>query len=129
MKKVILDQYDDQQVKDLLQGETPDGKVNTVPEVFEEFKKKPADMDLEEWIKYLAAQGTIDPETLKRLIDEAMEEQTATHADVDEIFADPEPEPDTDPEPEDPDTPDDPENPGSPDAGFDTGAEDGGDDI
>lgn len=106
MKKVILDQYDDQQVKDLLQGETQDGKVNTVPEVFEEFKKKPADMDLEEWIKYLAAQGAIDEETLKRLIDEAMTEQTATHADVDEIFADdpddepePEPEPESDPEP------------------------------
>jgi len=105
MKKVILDQYDDQQVKDLLQGETQDGKVNTVPEVFEEFKKKPADMDLEEWIKHLAAQGTIDPETLKRLIDEAMAEQTATHADVDEIFDDkpddkPEPEPEPEPAPE-----------------------------
>ena len=97
MKKVILDQYDDQQVKDLLQGDTPDGKVNTVPEVFDEFKKKPVDMDLEEWIKYLAAQGSIDPETLKRLIDEAMEEQTATHADVDEIFDD---EPDDEPEQE-----------------------------
>jgi len=105
MKKVILDQYDDQQVKDLLQGETPDGRVNTVPEVFEEFKKKPADMDLEEWIKYLAAQGSIDPETLKRLIDETMAEQTATHADVDEIFDDepddkPGPEPDPEPTPE-----------------------------
>jgi hypothetical protein len=105
MKKVILDQYDDQQVKDLLQGETPDGKVNTVPEVFEEFKKKPADMDLEEWIKYLAAQGSIDPETLKRLIDEAMAEQTATHSDVDEIFDDEpdDPEPEPEPEPENPD--------------------------
>jgi hypothetical protein len=102
MKKVILDQYDDQQVKDLLQGETPDGKVNTVPEVFEEFKKKPADMDLEEWIKYLAAQGSIDPETLKRLIDEAMADQTATHDDVDEIFDDipDDPEPEPEPEPE-----------------------------
>lgn len=104
MKKVILDQYDDQQVKDLLQGETPDGRVNTVPEVFEEFKKKPADMDLEEWIKYLAAQGSIDPETLKRLIDEAMAEQTASHADVDEIFDnepdEPEPEPEPEPTPE-----------------------------
>lgn len=88
MKKVILDQYDDQQVKDLLQGETPDGKVNTMPEIIEEFRKKPADMDLEEWIKHLAAQGSIDEDTLKRLIDEAMTEQTATHADVDEIFAD-----------------------------------------
>lgn len=100
MKKVILDQYDDQQVKDLLQGETPDGKVNTVPEVFEEFKKKPADMDLEEWIKYLAAQGSIDPETLKRLIDEAMADQTATHDDVDEIFDDIPDDPEPEPEPE-----------------------------
>ena len=125
MKKVILDQYDDQQVKDLLQGETHDGKVNTVPEVFEEFKKKPAEMDLEEWIKYLAAQGSIDPETLKRLIDEAMSEQTASHADVDEIFEDPEPEPDPDAgqgSSEDTDDDDD-------DAGFDAGADDGDDDV
>ena len=104
MKKVILDQYDDQQVKDLLQGETQDGRVNTVPEVFDEFRKKPADMDLEEWIKYLAAQTAIDPDILKRMIDEAMEEQTATHADVDEIFDnesdEPEPEPGPEPEPE-----------------------------
>lgn len=122
MKKVILDQYDDQQVKDLLQGETPDGRVNTVPEVFEEFRKKPAEMDLEEWIKYLAAQGAIDPETLKRLIDEAMEEQTATHADIDEIFD--EPEPDPEPGPENPEDPDDPD-----DAGSDTNADDGSGDV
>lgn len=122
MKKVILDQYDDQQVKDLLQGETHDGKVNTVPEVFEEFKKKPAEMDLEEWIKYLAAQG-IDPDVLKRLVDEAMAEQTASHADVDEIFEDPGPEPDPDAgQGGSEDTDDD-------DAGFDAGADDGDDDV
>ena len=75
MKKVILDKLDEQQVKDLLQEKTPDGVVNTIPELIERFKEIPDGMSMDEYIRQIAEQSAIDPEILKEIVGDAVDDK------------------------------------------------------
>lgn len=86
MKKVILDKLDEQHVKDLLQEKTPDGVVNTIPELMERFGEIPDGMSMDEYIRQVAVQSAIDPETLKEAVYEAIEKNVATDEDIRALF-------------------------------------------
>jgi len=75
MKKVILDKLDGQQVKDLLQEKTPDGKVNTIPELIEKLGEIPDGVPLDEYIRQVAEQSAIDPEMLKEIVGGAVDDK------------------------------------------------------
>lgn len=72
--------------KTLIERVTQDGKVNTLPELFELLGSLPDDMTLEEYIHQQAvdAAAAASEEAVKGVL----EEQTATDDDIDELFPD-----------------------------------------
>lgn len=75
MKKVILDKLDEQQVKDLLQEKTPDGVVNTIPELIEKLGEIPDGIPLDEYIRQIAEQSAIDPDILEGIVGDAVDDK------------------------------------------------------
>ena len=74
MGKVILETMTGEEFKQFIEGYNPDGHIDTVPEMMR------------------AAQGISDDETIQHDVDEriddSLQQNMGTHADIDEIFAD-----------------------------------------
>lgn len=104
-KSTRLDTLTGDQFKVLIEQISPDGKINTIPELIDFLNGIPEGMTLEEYV----AEHGVDPEALAQAVDEAVDdkfdEEQCSYEDIDSIF---------DEEPE---------------AGFETGADNGEDDI
>lgn len=70
--------------KQLIEQVTQDGKVNTMPELFELLGSLPDDMTLEEYIRKQALEAT--EEVSEDVVKEVMYEETASDEDIDSIF-------------------------------------------
>ena len=84
-KPVYLDMTG-KEFKTLIEQVTQDGKVNTLPELFDLLGSLPADMTLEEYIHRQAVDAAA--EVSEDVVKEVMEEETATDDDIDSIFPD-----------------------------------------
>lgn len=72
--------------KTLIEQVTQDGKVNTLPELFELLGSLPDDMTLEEYIRKQAVDAAA--EVSEDAVKEVLEEETASDEDIDSIFED-----------------------------------------
>ena len=70
--------------KTLIEQVTQDGKVNTLPELFELLGSLPDDMTLEEYIRQQAVDAAA--EVSEDAVKEILEEETASDEDIDSIF-------------------------------------------
>lgn len=78
--------------KQLIEQVTQDGKVNTLPELFELLGTLPDDMTLDDYIRKQAADAAA--EVSEDAVKEILEEETASDEDIDELFPDLPPLPD-----------------------------------
>ena len=78
--------------KTLIEQVTQDGKVNTLPELFELLGSLPDDMTLEQYIRQQAVDAAA--EVSEDAVKEVLEEETASDEDIDELFPDLPPLPD-----------------------------------
>lgn len=72
--------------KTLIEQVTQDGKVNTLPELFELLGTLPDDMTLEEYVRQQAVDAAA--EVSEDAVKEVLEEETASDEDIDSIFDD-----------------------------------------
>ena len=86
MKKTSLDTLTGEQFKELIEQFTDDGKLNTIPELLQRIGEVPDDMTLEDYIKEKAEQSAVSEDTVRKVVDEQLEETSAEHGDIDEIF-------------------------------------------
>jgi polyhydroxyalkanoate synthesis regulator phasin len=86
MKKISLDTLTGEQFKELIEQFTDDGKLNTIPELLQRIGEVPDDMTLEDYIKEKAEQSAVSEDTVRKVVDEQLEETSAEHGDIDEIF-------------------------------------------
>ena len=86
MKKIGLDTLTGEQFKELIEQFTDDGKLNTIPELLQRIGEVPDDMTLEDYIKEKAEQSAVSEDTVRKVVDEQLEETSAEHGDIDEIF-------------------------------------------
>ena len=70
--------------KTLIEQVTQDGKVNTLPELFELLGSLPDDMTLEDYIRKQAVDAAA--EVSEDAVKEVLEEETASDEDIDSIF-------------------------------------------
>ena len=84
-KPVYLDMTG-KEFKTLIERVTQDGKVNTLPELFELLGSLPDDMTLEEYIRQQAVDAAA--EVSEDAVKEILEEETASDDDIDSIFPD-----------------------------------------
>lgn len=84
MKKINLDTLTGEEFKQLIEQFSKDGKIDTIPELLAFLSNIPDDMTLEEYIAEHG--GHVDPEDVKKAVDNALDEQTADSSDIDEIF-------------------------------------------
>lgn len=84
-KPVYLDMTG-KEFKTLIERVTQDGKVNTLPELFELLGTLPDDMTLEDYIRKQAVDAAA--EVSEDVVKEVMEEETASDDDIDSIFPD-----------------------------------------
>lgn len=84
MKKINLDTLTGEEFKQLIEQFSKDGKIDTIPELLAFLSNIPDDMTLEEYIAEHG--GHVDPEDVKKAVDDALDEQTADSSDIDEIF-------------------------------------------
>lgn len=70
--------------KTLIEQVTQDGKVNTLPELFELLGSLPDDMTLEEYIRQQAVDAAA--EVSEDAVKDVLEEETASDDDIDSIF-------------------------------------------
>ena len=82
MKKISLDTLTGEQFKELIEQFTDDGKLNTIPELLQRIGEVPDDMTLEDYIKEKAEQSAVSEDTVRKVVDEQLEETSAEH----EIF-------------------------------------------
>lgn len=89
-KNVKLDVLTGEQFKQLIEQKTPDGLLNTIPEVFEKLKDIPDDVDLEDWIRQIAEESGIDPEVIRAEVEAILNTYAddATDEEVDSWFDD-----------------------------------------
>lgn len=78
--------------KQLIEQVTQDGKVNTLPELFELLGSLPDNMTLENYVRQQAVDAAA--EVSEDAVKEILEEQTATDDDIDGLFPDLPPLPD-----------------------------------
>lgn len=86
MKKISLDTLTGEQFKELIEQFTDDGKLNTIPELLQRIGEVPDDMTLEDYIKEKAEQSAVSEDTVRKVVDEQLDETSAEHGDIDEIF-------------------------------------------
>ena len=86
MKKISLDTLTGEQFKELIEQFTDDGKLNTIPELLQRIGEVPDDMTLEDYIKEKAEQSAVSEDTVRKVVDEQLEETSDEHGDIDEIF-------------------------------------------
>lgn len=84
MKKISLDTLTGEDFKQLIEQFSKDGKIDTIPELLAFLGNIPDDMTLEEYIAEHG--GHVDPEDVKKAVDDALDKQTADSSDIDEIF-------------------------------------------
>ena len=84
MKKISLDTLTGEDFKQLIEQFSKDGKIDTIPELLAFLSNIPDDMTLEEYIAEHG--GHVDPEDVKKAVDDALDKQTADSSDIDEIF-------------------------------------------
>ena len=84
MKKISLDTLTGEDFKQLIEQFSKDGKIDTIPELLAFLSNIPDDMTLEEYIEEHG--GHVDPEDVKKAVDDALDKQTADSSDIDEIF-------------------------------------------
>lgn len=84
MKKINLDTLTGEEFKQLIEQFSKDGKIDTIPELLAFLSNIPDDMTLEEYIAEHG--GHVDPEDVKKAVDDVLDEQTADSSDIDEIF-------------------------------------------
>jgi hypothetical protein len=84
MKKINLDTLTGEEFKQLIEQFSKDGKIDTIPELLAFLSNIPDDMTLEEYIAEHG--GHVDPEDVKKAVDDVLDEQTADSGDIDEIF-------------------------------------------
>lgn len=81
-----LDTLTGEQFKQLIEQLSPDGKINTIPELFKLLSDIPEDQTLGEYIR----EHGVDPEVLAQVVDTAVDEkfdeEECTTDDIDSIF-------------------------------------------
>lgn len=83
-KNVMLDTMTGEQFKQLVEQFTKDGKIDTIPEFIRVLSDIPEDMTLGEYIAEHG--GQVDPEEVKKAVDDAFDENECTNEDIDSIF-------------------------------------------
>ena len=83
-KNVMLDTMTGEEFKQLIEQFTHDGKIDTIPELIRVLSDIPEDKTLGEYIAEHG--GQVDPEELKRAVDDAFDENECSDSDVDSIF-------------------------------------------
>lgn len=83
-KNVMLDTMTGEQFKTLIERFTQDGKIDTIPELLEFLSDIPEGQTLGEYIEEHG--GQVDPQVVKDVVDETLDEQAAQSSDIDEIF-------------------------------------------
>lgn len=83
-KNVMLDTMTGEEFKQLIEQFTHDGKIDTIPELIRVLSDIPEDKTLGEYIAEHG--GQVDPEELKRAVDDAFDENECSDDDVDSIF-------------------------------------------
>lgn len=83
-KNVMLDTMTGEEFKQLIEQFTHDGKIDTIPELIRVLSDIPEDKTLGEYIAEHG--GQIDPDELKRAVDDAFDENECSDDDVDSIF-------------------------------------------
>lgn len=107
-QNVMLDTLTGEQFKTLIEQISPDGKINTIPELIDFLNGIPEGMTLAEYVEEHG--GQVDPQVVKDAVDDALEENARQAYDAESeklyLFGRPKEE-----------------------AGYDTSADDGEDDI
>lgn len=83
-KSTRLDTLTGDQFKVLIEQISPDGKINTIPELINFLNGIPEGMTLAEYVEEHG--GQVDPQVVKDAVDDALDEQHADSSDIDEIF-------------------------------------------
>lgn len=83
-KSTILETLTGEEFKQLIEQLSPDGKLNTIPELFAFLDDIPEGMTLAEYIREHGSQP--DPEVLDQAIDENLSRKAADSEDIEEIF-------------------------------------------